>query len=183
MSKDDKEWLKGTPFSKWIERLEILEKKVEERGDNYKIYNTYADMNERIEFLELGATARGQICTDNQEKIEKLEKTMKSAKALPTIVTHGEDHVRVDREISELKNNFPELLKALDFRLREELSELKEQQIHWATLENVTVCRLGIESLEEVLQGFQRIAETSIDFKTFSALSKTLKDKLGGQIK
>ncbi|KKK98949.1 hypothetical protein LCGC14_2637680, partial [marine sediment metagenome] len=37
--------------------------------------------------------------------------------------------------------------------IEKEIKELKENQNHWATLENVTVCRLGIEDLEEVLRG------------------------------
>jgi len=64
--------------------------------------------------------------------------------------------------------------------LEEQIEELKQKFKHQC--ENCQILMQDrvkeITKLKEILQSFQRIAESSIDFKTFSALSKTLKDKL-----
>jgi len=75
----------------------------------------------------------------------------------------NDDNIRIFKDIQlSLEANFKRIEKLeakLDIfdvsgmvNIEEELSELKEKQNHWATLENVTVCRLGIENLEDVLR-------------------------------
>ena len=67
---------------------------------------------------------------------------------------------------------------------KQELSELKEKQNHWATLENVTVCRLGIESLEEILrEGYTCLHNYFLAKKIpyYVTRFKQMLDKLGGE--
>ena len=59
-----------------------------------------------------------------------------------------------------------------------ELSELKEEVRVLGNVEDGQWSEMY--NIKEVLREFQMIAESSIDFKTFSALSKTLRAKLGG---
>lgn len=62
------------------EEIKVLETAIDERGDNFKIYNIYSDMNERI------------------EKLEKEVKTLKPFKANDIELLH-----KTRKEISELK--------------------------------------------------------------------------------
>ncbi|KKN15258.1 hypothetical protein LCGC14_0987770 [marine sediment metagenome] len=56
-----------------------------------------------------------------------------------------------------------------------EIKELKEKQIHWATLENVTACRLGIENIEKILQELIAVYEME------NMVDTGLLNKLGGE--
>ena len=72
-------------------------------------------------------------------------------------------------------------------RQHDEIKELKEKQIHWATLENVTVCRLGIEELEEVLQElgkeFINLIDDKIAHGTARLHETSAKDNIEKQLK
>lgn len=58
---------------------------------------------------------------------------------------------------------------------KKNIDELKEQFLSYIE-DNGT----WHKNLEEILRDFQRIAEHSFDFKTFSAMSKVIKERLNG---
>ena len=109
----------------------------------------------------------------------------------------------IEKEIKELKVKVQKNIGALSIYIsnpdgsdkrtwdeqiiynRQEIKELKENQNHWATLENVTVCRLGIENLEEVLrESFQSIKEVLMGKRHIDVLLEDIKvwlDKLGDE--
>jgi len=66
---------------------------------------------------------------------------------------------KVKREIAELRDSLQRSGVKWDFELDEQMgfiTELKEKQIHWATIENVGACRMGVEDLEEVLRELKK---------------------------
>lgn len=98
---DDKEWLKGTPFSKWIKRLEELEKKLDQ------IPSLIKRKDERIERLEnnLGNTKfiqKSYIELDwdiHLKYIEELKTKSEGYLSMATDMTEGY------KELAEQINN------------------------------------------------------------------------------
>jgi len=104
----------------------------------------------QIAELRILAKAKAVIVPEGKgifwtNKIEALEK--KFYKNTQGIIDIGD-------KIEGLKRRFEHQCENCQILMQDrvnEIAKLKENQNHWATLENVTVCRLGIESLEEVL--------------------------------
>ena len=107
----------------------------------------------QIAELRILAKAKAVIVPEGKgifwtNKIEALEK--KFYKNTQGIIDIGD-------KIEGLKRRFEHQCENCQILMQDrvnEIAKLKENQNHWATLENVTVCRLGIESLEEVLREF-----------------------------
>lgn len=103
MSEDDKEWLKGTPFSKWITRLEELEKKINDS------------------LLLPTIVTHGTDHTELQERIEKLESRLDSYRVQDNV-----SWTSLREELSNVKN-----MKIFDhiYENENEIKSLKEHDV------------------------------------------------------
>ena len=112
-----------------------LEKKLETiKTENNFLSDHLGFAKERIEKLEV-------IYEQNIDRIiaySDMEKEFKELSELKASSASHTESLETQRTINSVKTN--------------QIRELKKKQNHWATLENVTVCRLGIENIEEVLQ-------------------------------
>ncbi len=173
--------------------------------DNHRTVIGYCDelkkkVNTQAEKIKGFQFTVNRFLKKNLERIEKLEKDAKDHD-----LYQQDQYDIIKQELSELKASSASHTvdrKAQNKQIEywgKEVEELKEKQIHWATLENVTVCRLGIEDLEEVLRDMlenkkknaeQHIAELvnepEIEERFITACRKQIEDakrqlkKLGG---
>lgn len=105
-----------------------------------------------------------------ERRVELIEKAIKDSQVAFHGVYHDTINTRIKNicnvlgmdlngtespKIKEITGKFKHQCENCQILMQDrvkEIKELKENQNHWATLENVTVCRLGIENLEEILQ-------------------------------
>ena len=135
------------------EMCSICSKKVEEGGDNFKIYNAYAEMNERIEKLE------------NQQEVNLSD----------TIVECG----KINKELSELKNTFDCHFRAdkdYDLHYSKQIEELREQVLN--SEEHQQEHEL-VHDIKDVLREFNEalLGKNIIGVSFY----RDMKDKLGGE--
>ena len=71
-------------------KITELEKKVEERGDNFKIYNAYTEINERIEKLEKLVGSPNFYKQDIGTNIDRIDKELSE---LREQVLNSEEHL------------------------------------------------------------------------------------------
>lgn len=189
MTDEDREWLKGTPFSKWLKRLEELEQKLSNHyhGDIGIWFNPedYKGVKDRIENNE------GRISEYYKEqciRLEKLEKKLeKQEDEIIKLGTCKEDYNEGwDDAIKKYEERIENILNQRIEKLKEQINTIDE------TL-GIRQEILRFDRIEEVLQAFGKCivwhmegehASEYGDLHSEHAITKTIKEllkKLSGE--
>ena len=137
--KEQDKWATHLHFDYHIsvdERLEELEKKLEERGDNFKIYNAYAEMNERIEKLEKTQKAYIKAWETRTGTIQDVEEEL--SELTQTVENWENEWIKWDARITELEKKINEDGQIWNKFLIEKYKPLAEKII-WLSDENATL--------------------------------------------
>ncbi|KKK66165.1 hypothetical protein LCGC14_2966860, partial [marine sediment metagenome] len=157
---DDKEWLKGTPLSKWIKRLEELEQKLDagsarqtERLNLHSetMVKMHNNLSERIEALEKSLEPKLKL--NYMLKMNQLEKNDKTHQAL---------YGKLFKDISELnkKHRESEFLQIeINKEFEDKITELKEQkEENWTFICNhMNLIKDNIERIGKVINGNREV--------------------------